>query len=44
MSHKEVIEFIQSTFATTGSIPLHVPVFTGKEREYVLDTLESAFV
>jgi aminotransferase in exopolysaccharide biosynthesis len=44
MSHKEVIEFIQSTFATTGSIPLHVPIFTGKEREYVLDTLESTFV
>jgi aminotransferase in exopolysaccharide biosynthesis len=44
MNHKEVIEFIQSTFATTGSIPLHVPIFSGKEREYVLDTLESTFV
>jgi len=44
MSHKEVIEFIQSTFATTGSIPLHVPIFSRKEREYVLDTLESTLV
>jgi perosamine synthetase len=44
MRHKEVIEFIQSTFATTGSIPLHVPIFSGKERECVLYTLESTFV
>lgn len=44
MSHKEVIQFIQSTFEANGSIPLHAPVFSGKEREYVLDTLESTFV
>lgn len=44
MSHKGVIEFIQSTFAATGSIPLHVPIFSGKEREYVWDTLESNFI
>jgi perosamine synthetase len=44
MSHKEVIQFIQSTFNTEGGIPLHAPVFSGKEREYVLDTLESTFV
>ena len=44
MSHKEVIQFIQSTFNTEGGIPLHAPVFLGKEREYVLDTLESTFV
>lgn len=44
MSHKEVIQFIQSTFKSAGAIPLHAPVFSGKEREYVLDTLESTFV
>jgi perosamine synthetase len=44
MRHKEVIQFIQSTFNTKGNIPLHVPIFFGKEREYVLDTLESTFV
>ena len=25
-------------------IPLHVPVFKGKEKEYVLDTIDSTFV
>lgn len=44
MRHKKVIQFIQSTFNTKGNIPLHVPIFFGKEREYVLDTLESTFV
>lgn len=44
MSHKEVIQFIKSTFNTEGGIPLHAPIFWGKEREYVLDTLESTFV
>jgi aminotransferase in exopolysaccharide biosynthesis len=27
-----------------GFLPLHAPVFTGKAREYVLDTIESTFV
>ena len=44
MSHKEVIQFIQSTFNREGSIPLHAPIFSGKEREFVLDTLETTFV
>ena len=44
MNHKEVIEFIQSAYKTTGTIALHAPVFLGKEREYVLETLESTFV
>lgn len=44
MSHKEVIQFIQYTFNTEGSIPLHAPIFSGKEREFVLDTLETTFV
>jgi perosamine synthetase len=44
MSHKEVIEFIQSTFNTKDPIPLHAPVFGGREREYVLDTINSTFV
>ncbi len=27
-----------------GFVPLHAPVFTGKEKEYVLDTIDSTFV
>lgn len=30
--------------APEGFIPLHAPVFNGKERDYVLDTIESTFV
>ncbi len=28
----------------TGFLPLHAPIFQGKEREYVLDTIDSTFV
>lgn len=27
-----------------GALPLHAPIFQGREREYVLDTLDSTFV
>ncbi len=41
---KQVINFIQDKFGTDQFIPLHAPVFNGKEKEYVLDTLDSTFV
>ena len=40
----EVISFIKDKFGTNDFIPLHVPVFAGNERNYVMDTLESTFV
>ncbi len=40
----EIISFIKDKFGTNDFIPLHVPVFTGNERDYVMDTLESTFV
>lgn len=40
----QVINFIQDKFGTDQFIPLHAPVFNGKEKEYVLDTLDSTFV
>lgn len=40
----EVISFIKDKFGTNDFIPLHVPVFLGNERTYVMDTLESTFV
>lgn len=40
----EIISFIKDKFGTNDFIPLHVPVFTGNERNYVMDTLESTFV
>jgi perosamine synthetase len=40
----EVINFIKDKFGTNDFIPLHVPVFSGNERAYVMDTLNSNFV
>lgn len=31
-------------FPAEGPVPLHAPVFLGREKEYVLDTIESTFV
>ncbi|MBN9379432.1 MAG: LegC family aminotransferase [Chitinophagaceae bacterium] len=43
--YNEIIGFIRETFHTPeGFIPLHEPRFTGNERKYVLDTIDSTFV
>lgn len=39
-----LIGFIRDQYRTKEFIPLHAPVFHGREREYVLDTLDSTFV
>ena len=39
-----LVSFVREQYATTEFIPLHAPVFRGRERELVLDTLESTFV
>ena len=44
MSYQETIKFIREKFATNEFIPLHAPVFSGNEKKYVLDTLDSTFV
>jgi aminotransferase in exopolysaccharide biosynthesis len=44
MNFKNTIEFIKNKFSTNELIPLHAPIFKGKEHEYVLDTLNSTFV
>ena len=40
----EVINFVRDKFGSNEFIPLHVPVFSGNERAYVMDTLDSTFV
>ena len=40
----ETIDFIRNQYPTKEYIPLHEPNFNGKEKEYVLDTIESTFV
>ncbi len=39
-----LIRFVRDQYRTNEFIPLHAPVFMGREREYVLDTIESTFV
>lgn len=43
--YKETIDFIREQFNTPKEfIPLHEPRFTGKEKEYVNDAIDSTFV
>lgn len=39
-----LITFVRDQYRTKEFIPLHAPIFQGREREYVLDTIESTFV
>lgn len=40
----QLIRFVRDYFGTNDFIPLHAPVLNGREREYVVDTIESTFV
>lgn len=39
-----LIDFVREQYRSTDFIPLHAPVFSGNEREYVVDTIDSTFV
>jgi len=39
-----LVRFIRDQYATDDFIPLHAPVFKGREREFVLETIDSTFV
>ena len=41
---KDIINFIQKTFNTKEFIPLHEPRFTGNEKKYLNDCIDSTFV
>ena len=40
----QLIRFVRDYFGTNEFIPLHAPIFPGREKEYVVDTIESTFV
>lgn len=40
----QLIRFIREQYRTADFIPLHAPVFCGREQEYVADTIASTFV
>lgn len=41
---QSIIDFIKKQFPGKEFIPLHEPIFIGKEREYVLDAIDSTYV
>lgn len=41
---QQIVDFIQHEFGTKEFIPLHAPVFSGKEAQYVQETLQSTMV
>jgi aminotransferase in exopolysaccharide biosynthesis len=43
-NYTETIDFIKNQYPNKDFIPLHEPNFSGREKEYVLDTIDSTFV
>ena len=41
---RKLVDFIRATYSTNDYIPLHAPIFGSKEKEYVLDAIDSTFV
>jgi perosamine synthetase len=42
--YNEIVEFIKSLYPGQIPVPLHSPVFLGKEKEYLCDCIDSTFV
>lgn len=42
--YKEIVSFIKDTYKTDEFIPLHEPVFSSREKELVLECIDSTFV
>ena len=43
-NYNDIIDFLRNQFLSKDIIPLHEPNFSGNERKYVLDTIDSTFV
>jgi len=43
-TNKKIIDFIKNLYPGKEFIPLHEPLFVGKERAYLLDAIDSNFV
>jgi NAD dependent epimerase/dehydratase len=41
---RRIVDAIRGRYGGQGFIPLHAPVFGGREKEYVLDCIDSTFV
>jgi len=42
--NNKLIQFVRDTYQTNDFIPLHAPTFSGNEKAYVTDTIDSTFV
>lgn len=42
--YKDLIDFIGTLYGTKAFIPLHAPTFTQKDKDYVMDAIDSTFV
>jgi len=42
--HNKLVNFVRDIYQTKEFIPLHAPTFSGNEKEYVNNTLDSTFV
>ena len=42
--YQEIIDFIKSLYPGMNPVPLHAPVFLGKEKEYLIDCIDSTYV
>jgi aminotransferase in exopolysaccharide biosynthesis len=42
--NKRIISFVRDIYQSNDFIPLHTPTFTGNEKSYILDTIDSTFV
>jgi perosamine synthetase len=42
--YREIVEFIKGLYPNQNPVPLHAPVFFGKEKEYLCDCIDSTFV
>ena len=40
----DTIRFIKSLYPNNESIPLHAPLFSGNEKKYVIDAIDSTFI
>jgi len=43
-SFSEIIHFIKNLYPSENPVPLHSPRFTGNEKKYVIDAIDSTFV
>ncbi len=42
--YKEVTDYIKSLYPGQNPVPLHAPVFMGKEKDYLIDCIETTYV